>query len=82
VPIVAAVAVNATEADPTGAVTEEGTVRLVLLLLRATDKPPAGATALNVTVQAEDPGAFTVPGEQLNPLTVTAAFTVTVAVWF
>jgi hypothetical protein len=31
-------------------------------------------------VQAEDPGAFTVPGEQLKPLTVTDAFTVTVAV--
>jgi hypothetical protein len=81
VPIVAAVAVNATEANPAGAVTEEGTVRLVLLLLSVTAKPPAGATALSVTVQAEDPGAFTVIGEQLNPLTVTAAFSVTVVVW-
>ena len=79
-PIVAAVAVNATEADPAGAVTEEGTVRLVLLLLSVTAKPPVGATALSVTVQAEDPGAFTVLGEQIKPLTVTAAFTVTVAV--
>ena len=52
-----------------------------MLLLRATAKPEAGATALSVTVQAEDPGAFTVLGEQIKPLTVTAAFTVTVAVW-
>jgi hypothetical protein len=50
------------------------------LLESATTKPPAGATALSVTVQAEDPGAFTVTGEQLKPLTVTDAFTVTVAV--
>ena len=57
-----------------------GTDALALLLESVTARPPAGATALNVTVQAEDPGAFTVPGEQLKPLTVTTAFTVTVAV--
>jgi hypothetical protein len=71
VPIVAAVAVNATEANPAGAVTEEGTVRLVLFLLSVTAKPPAGATPLSVTVQAEDPGAFTVTGEQLKVFIVT-----------
>jgi hypothetical protein len=73
--------VNPAVATPAGTVTLAGTVAFTLLLLSATAKPPAGATPLSVTVQAEDPGAFTVPGEQLNPLTVTAAFTVTVAVW-
>jgi hypothetical protein len=72
--------VNPAVATPAGTVTLAGTVALVLLLESATAKPPAGATALSVTVQAEDPGAFTVPGEQLKPLTVTDAFTVTVAV--
>jgi len=73
--------VNPAVATPAGIVTLAGTVALALLLLRATAKPEAGATALSVTVQAEDPGAFTVLGEQIKPLTVTAAFTVTVAVW-
>ena len=73
---------NPAVATPAGTVMLAGTVALALLLLSVTAKPPAGATALSVTVQAEDPGAFTVPGEQLKPLTVTAAFTVTVAVWF
>ena len=75
----AAVAENVTEVDPEEAMTEEGTVRLVLLLLRLTAVPAAGAAALNATVQEEVPGVFTVAGEQLKPLTVTAAFTVTVA---
>ena len=72
---------NPAVATPAGTDTLAGTVALALLLESATAKPPAGATPLSVTVQAEEPGAFTVPGEQLNPLTVTAAFTVTVAVW-
>ena len=72
---------NPTVAAPAGTVTLAGTVALALLLLSVTARPPAGATPLSVTVQAEDPGAFTVLGEQLKPLTVTAAFTVTVAVW-
>jgi hypothetical protein len=73
--------VNPAAATPAGTVTLAGTVALALLLKSATAKPPAGATPVRVTVQAEDPGAFTVLGEQLKPLTVTAAFTVTVAVW-
>ena len=72
---------NPAVTTPAATVTLAGTVALALLLLSVTPKPPAGATALSVTVQAEDPGAFTVLGEQLKPLTVTAAFTVTVAVW-
>jgi hypothetical protein len=74
-----------------------GTVTLVLLLDSATVAPPAGAGADKVIVQAELPGAFTVPGAQLRPLgttvTVAVRFTVvdwlwpfsvavTVAVWF
>ena len=62
---------NPAVATPAGTVTLAGTVALVLLLLSATAKPPAGATALSVTVQAEDPGAFTVPGEQLKVFIVT-----------
>ena len=62
---------NPAVATPAGTVTLAGTVALVLLLLSATAKPPVGATALNVTVQAEDPGAFTVPGEQFKLFTVT-----------
>ena len=72
---------NPAVATPAGTVTLVGTVALALLLESATARPPAGAAALSVTVQAEDPGAFTVLGEQLKPLTVTAAVTVTVAVW-
>jgi len=75
------VAVNATEVDPEGTRAEEGTVRLVWLLLRVTAVPAAGAAALTVTAQEEVPGVITVVGEQLKLLTVTAAFTVTVAVW-
>jgi hypothetical protein len=63
--------VNPTVATPAGTVTLAGTVALTLLLLRATARPPTGATALNVTVQAEDPGAFTVPGVQLKVFIVT-----------
>ena len=75
------VAVNPAVATPAGTVTLAGTIALSLLLFSPTAKPPAGASPFSVTVQAEDPGAFTVPGEQLKPLTVTAAFTATVAVW-
>ena len=56
---------------PTGTVTLAGTVALALLLESATASPPTGATALNVTVQAEDPGAFTVVGEQIKVFIVT-----------
>ena len=75
------VAVKAAVVTPDGTVTLAGTVALVLLLESITVKPAAGAAALSVTVQEDVPGAFTMPGAQLKPLTVTAAFTVTVAVW-
>ena len=73
-------AVNAAVVAPAGTVTLPGTVVLALLLESVTANPPAGAAALSVTVQEEDPGAFTVPGEQLKLLSVSAAFTVTVDV--
>ena len=62
---------NPAVATPAGTDTLAGTVALALLLESATAKPPAGATPLSVTVQAEDPGAFTVPGEQLKVFIVT-----------
>ena len=37
-----------------------------LSLERATVEPLAGAALVNVTVQLEVPGAFTMPGEQLR----------------
>ncbi len=57
-------AVNPALADPDGTVTLAGTVTLPLLLDRPTENPPIGAAPLSVTVHEEDPGAFTLPGEQ------------------
>jgi hypothetical protein len=53
---VAAFAVKVPDADPAATVREAGTVRLVLLLLRAIEAPPVGAAALSVAVQTDDPG--------------------------
>ncbi len=47
---------------PETIVTLAGTVMLGLSLERATVEPLAGAALVNVTVQLEVPGAFTVPG--------------------
>ena len=44
-----------------------GTVTLALLLSSVTLAAPEAA-AVRVTVQVEDPGAFTVAGEQVRPL--------------
>ena len=55
-----------------------GTVTLALLLDTATPAPPNGAGAVNVIVQLDDPGAATVPGEQVNDEGVTATIRVTV----
>jgi hypothetical protein len=51
-----------------GTVTEAGTVAEVLLLARFTVNPPAGAAALNVTVQESDPAAV------IDPLLQVSAF--------
>ena len=65
---------------PAPTVTFAGTVAFALLLDSVTRSPPLGAAPVSVTVQAEDPGAFTVPGVQFTLLTATAAFRFTVAV--
>jgi hypothetical protein len=63
--------VNPAVVVPTGTVTLPGTVALALLLESVTAKPPAGATAPRVTVQEDEPGAFTLPGAQLKLFDVT-----------
>jgi hypothetical protein len=74
------VAVNPAVVAPAPTVTFAGTVAFTLLLDSVTRSPPPGAAAVKVTLQAEVPGAFTVPGVQLTLLSVTAAFRLTVAV--
>jgi hypothetical protein len=61
-------AVNDALLSPAPTPTLPGTVMLALLLDSVTVAPPAGATAVSVTVQLEVPGAFTVVGEQLKLL--------------
>ena len=60
--IAAAVVVNPAVVVPAATVTLAGTVALALLLDKVTRKPPPGATAFSVTVQADVPGVFTDPG--------------------
>jgi hypothetical protein len=54
---------------PAATVTLPGTVAFVLLLDRATWKPPLGAAWVKFTVQAEDPGVFTGFGAHETVLT-------------
>jgi hypothetical protein len=68
-PVTAAtVAVKAALDCPAATVTEAGIVKLELLSESATLVPPPGAAVLIVTVQAEDPAAVNVVGEQLSAL--------------
>jgi hypothetical protein len=62
----AAVAVKPALVWPAATVTEAGAVRLAWLLANATTAPPEEAAALRETVQAEDPAAVNVVGEQFN----------------
>ena len=71
---------NAAVVAPAATVTLPGTEAFALLLASVTGKPPEGAAALRVTLQADEPGALTVPGEQLKMLTVNGGSTVAVAV--
>ena len=64
--MLATLAVNDALVSPAPTLTLPGTVMLALLLDKVTLEPPAGATAVKVTVQLEVPGAFTVAGEQLK----------------
>jgi len=75
----ATLAVNPLEVWPAGMVTLPGTVMMALLLDKVTLAPPDGAGALNVTVQFADPGALTVPGEQLTVDGTTATVKLTAA---
>ena len=76
VPVSCAVA----SVDTAATVTDPVTVALAWLLDRATLAPPAGAATLRVTVQLEVPAPVNDVGEQLTPLTLTCACTVTAAV--
>jgi hypothetical protein len=57
-----AVAVNVADVEPAGTSTDEGTVRLELLLLSATVAPPVPAAALNDTEHLDVPGALIAAG--------------------
>jgi hypothetical protein len=51
---VAVVAVKVADVAAAATVTEAGTVRVALLLVRVTEAPPAGAALVRVTVQVEE----------------------------
>src|SRR5439155_4154813 len=76
----ATVAVNCALDCPKPTATLAGIPTLTLPLPRFT-VIAFGAVPVRLAVQVEVPGAFTVPGVQLNPLNCTLAVTVTVAVW-
>jgi hypothetical protein len=78
--IVPAVAVNVAVVTPAAVWTLAGTVRFVELLESANVKPPAGAGALKVTLQAVVPRELRLDGLQDMPLGVRAARIATVAV--
>ena len=58
-----------------------GTVMLVLLLDSETLAPPEGRSPDRITVQAEVPGAVTVPGKQLRLPGTTVTVRLTLADW-
>ena len=66
--MVAPLALNVAEAEPAGTTTEDGTVKFVLLLVTLSDKPPAGAGPLRLTVQLEVPGTESEAGLHPNEL--------------
>lgn len=71
---------NAALDAPAATVVLVGTVAFALLLESATANPPVSAALLRVTVQADDPGAFTLAGAHVNPLTTGKAARFTVVV--
>jgi hypothetical protein len=56
---------------PAGTVILAGTETLLLLSVRLTMKPPAGAAPVNCTTQFVDPGEFTLVGEQVKLFSAT-----------
>ncbi len=77
------VAVNWALLDPAATVRLAGSDTLALLSESVTATPPAAAAPLSVTVQVDDPGAFTLAGVQVKLLTVAGAlrFTDEALVW-
>jgi len=69
---------NVTDVVPAGTVTELGTVVLGSLEVKETDRPPAGALPLRVTVPVELEPPVTVVGFKVSPVKL-GAFTVKVA---
>ena len=63
------VAVKLAFEAPPRTVTLAGSVTAALLLTKATLNPAEGAELPSVTIQAADPGAFTVAGLHDRPLT-------------
>ena len=76
----AVLAAKATVTEPAGTVTLAGTVRLALLLESVTGSPPAGAGALNETVQVTPVPAAMVAGVHVREEGV-GAVTLSMAVW-
>jgi hypothetical protein len=73
------VAVNCAVDWPEPTVRLAGTLTLPLALVKVT-VIALDAAPVRLTVQTEVPGAFTVPGAQLNPLSCTLAVNVMAAV--
>lgn len=69
-----------TVTEPAGTITLAGTVRLALLLESVTGSPPAGAGALNETVQVTPVPAAIVAGVHVSEEGV-GAVTLSIAVW-
>ena len=76
----AALAVNVALVEPADTVTLAGSLNKPLSSVSATDRPPAGAARLSVTVQVELPGAVKLAGAHVRPLNCGSGDTVTVAV--
>ena len=76
----ATVAVKFAELAPVATVTLFACVMLALLLDSVTASPPPGAAPLSVTVQLEEPGAFTLDGAQERLPSVTPVGWTTVIV--
>jgi len=79
---VVVVAMNVAVVADAATVTEDGTVRVVFVLLNVTTAPPVGAALVSVTVQVELPELLKVAGEQAKeetPVEVVAPVTVPLA---
>jgi len=66
----AVVALNVAETVAAGTVTDDGTVRVELVLVSVTMAPPPGAAPVRVTVQVEVLVLFKVAGRQDSDVTV------------